>query len=196
MTAQARTRAAEVRKVKFARAVAAGESQTAAAVAAGYSKVCARVKGSKLMRDAVVQGELARAREADAAKWAGVREKALGRLVEALEAKASDYVVVASDGAARIDVKKALKTLDRLVGVKVKPRMMGGEATDEVEIELPDKLAVIDRLAKLLGWNAPEKHEVTQTTEVQAMSDAEVEAWVAAEVARNKGSGGRHADVD
>ena len=86
-------------------------------------------------------------------------------------------LLVAKNLAQHYPVKRGMFAKSQLLravdGVQVEHRKTG----DLVEIEWPDKCAVIDRLAKMLGLYSPEKLELSGsvTQEAAALTDAELE---------------------
>jgi hypothetical protein len=66
-----------------------------------------------------------------------------------------------------LDLAAAVRSgaAELLEGVEVAETENGAR----VRVKFPDRQAAVDRLAKLLGWNKPEQHEIKHTTELKAI---------------------------
>jgi hypothetical protein len=156
--------------VKFAQAVYAGLSQRDAAVRAG----CKPGRGldaqaSKLARDAVVVAELARLHGQAAEKAAADRAELVGKLTEHFRADIGDFVKVVN-GVPTLDFARLRK--------KKKTHLIESiEVTDKgsVKFKMHSVHGAADRLAKLLGLNAPEKNiNMNVGNDAKGMSEAEL----------------------
>lgn len=148
---------ADVRKRKFAQAVYAGSDQREAAVAAGYADgPGAKAQASKLMRDRVVRDELARLNARGAAAAHATRDEFMGQMTAIVRVNPEDFVKLGAAGP-QIDLEKARRAgaLKHIAGLSIRTDEFG----PHTKIEWVDKLSAWDRLAKLMGWYAPEKHE-------------------------------------
>ena len=108
-------------------------------------------EASKLLKIPHVAQRVAELRAA-AEKRAELKiDAVISMLSDAIMADVTDYV--SPDGIIRtMDIKRMPKEARRLIqSVKA--------TKDTVQIELIDKMSAIDRVAKILGWNAAEKHQ-------------------------------------
>lgn len=120
----------------FAQALAQGQTADAAYEAAGYK--ADRGHASRLASNGNVVARVRELQEATAATASMSREQAVKMCVEILQAPPSS---------AHLD--------NPLCELK-----MGKDGPYAV---YPDKKGILDRLSKMLGWDEPEKHDVTLT---------------------------------
>lgn len=174
----------QAKKVKFAQGVYAGLTQKEAAVKAGYSAGPGlEAAASKLMKDPVVQGELEKLRAAGAKRAELTREEAIRILEEQARIDPQDFISILEVDQELEDGRKRRLLLPHLDLEKARKAgklhlLAGFETTDKggVKIKWHDSMAAIDRLAKLQGWNAPEKKQVTVASDLSSMTEAELEA--------------------
>jgi hypothetical protein len=149
----------------FAREVFAGAGRAAAAIAAGYkgSDRTLAVTANRLMRHPVVVEELARLEAGARVQAIATREEALELLTRQLRFSPKAFLTEA--GTLDLGAAVASGAAELLDGVEVSETEDGAR----VRVRFPDRQAAVDRLAKLLGWNKPEQHEIKHTTELKAM---------------------------
>jgi phage terminase small subunit len=149
----------------FAREVFAGAGRAAAALAAGYhgTEGSLRVTANKLMRHPDVKAELELLEGQARTKAVATREEALELLTRQL--RFSPKALLTTGGA--IDLAAAVQNgvIEMLEGVEVSDTEVG----QRIRVKFPDRQAAVDRLAKLLGWNKPEQHEIKHTNDLRAM---------------------------
>lgn len=149
----------------FAREVFAGAGRTAAALAAGYhgTEGSLRVTANKLMRHPDVKAELETLEAQARSKAVATREEALELLTRQL--RFSPKALLTPGG--QVDLAAAVQNgvIEMLEGVEVADT----EAGQRIRVKFPDRQAAVDRLAKLLGWNKPEQHEIKHTNDLRAM---------------------------
>jgi phage terminase small subunit len=157
----------------FAQAIHAGLDQGAAAQKAGYAG--SQAHASRLMRDKVVQAELARLRTVSEAEAVATRDEILKVLTKHLRASVADFVTVA--GGVDLAAAKEAGKLDALQGVQVSEHNGENGISTNVRVELHSVQGAADRLARMLGYNAPEKveHKV-ELRRVEEMTLEELEA--------------------
>jgi phage terminase small subunit len=175
------------RMLRFAMGLAKGLSGPEAALQAGYSgknRETLQATAGKLVKHPVVVAELERLRgQAEAATHAS-REEALRKLTVFL--RFDPETLLNPDGTLNLPAAKAAGVLGLLEGLEVveEQREVEGQGvvtTRRAKVKFPDRLGTIDRLAKLCGWNAAEKHqhELTGLAGLEkllsGLSDAEVE---------------------
>lgn len=156
-----------LKKVKFAQAVFAGSNQRTAARKAGYKGTDSQA--SNLMKDAVVQAEIERLRKAHEAGAVATRDEILQLLTEHLRADMDDFL----NAHGMLDLKKAKKR--GKLGLIKKYRL----TKEGLGVELHSVQGAADRLADLLGWKAPQKHQHSFTP-VEQMSMDELRKEAAA----------------
>jgi len=157
------------RRRSFARLVFAGLPHNLSARRAGYqgnlrilSKTAAR-----LMKHPDVKGEVERLENHARAKAIAERQETLEFLTRQM--RFSPRQVMNDRG--QIDMQRATETgtvnlLDRIDVTERKTEH--GATVRRIRVQFPDRGAAIDRLAKMLGWNKPELHEVTHTAGLRA----------------------------
>lgn len=164
----------QLRKVAFSRALFAGQSQRDAAITAGY-KAGRGLAGvaSRLAKDPAVIAELAKLRQSHESAACLQRDEALRILTDHARGSMADFVS-AEAGEPSIDLNTASANGKlRLIGkLRIKPS--SEDDPGSVEIQLHDPQSAIDRIAKMQGWYAPEKIEVTDP--LDNMSDEELAA--------------------
>lgn len=153
------------RRRAFAREVFGGAKRADAARAAGFtgSARTLAVTANRLMRHPVVVEELARLEGGARVQAIATREEALELLTRQL--RFSPKALLTESGT--LDLAAAVRSgaAELLEGVDVAETENGAR----VRVKFPDRQAAVDRLAKLLGWNKPEQHEIKHTTELKAM---------------------------
>jgi hypothetical protein len=177
--------ASAIKKVKFAQAVFAGKTQKQAALWAGYKAGPGlEALASKLMKDAIVDAELARLRQAGADKAVADQAEVERLLTEQIRGDVSDFVTIEKyvhkdlngkptgevSWVPKIDIKKASKQgkLHLLAGFEITEK-------GAVKFKMADVQGAIDRLARMKGWYKAEKHEVTHSVApAEKLSDAEL----------------------
>jgi phage terminase small subunit len=205
--------AARIRRVKYGQGLAANLTQRAAALAAGYRE-CPSLDAlaSKLAKHPEVQAEIARCQAASRAKAVAKRRRALEILTQQLEFDLGPYIeeyeapvltltgqALGADGKPmmqkklRIDVKKIKedKKAHLLAGLEIRK-------DGSIKFNLHDKQGAIDRLAKLRGWNKPEKVQHSGSVglgrDPAQMTQAEIDAELAA-LERARAPQRRHEDT-
>jgi len=184
---------ARERRVRFAQGIHAGLTQREAARNAGY-------KGSdknldtmtpRLMRHADVQAHLARLREKEDNRAVASREELLALHTEAVRLDLGPYML--------------FDDLGRYIGLNMKQMMLDGKTrlinciegvetqgaakiTEEsvehlpalkVKVKLDEKQGASDRIAKMMGYNAPKKMDHTIREDLAALTDDELKKRVA-----------------
>lgn len=141
-----------LRREKFVREYLRTGNATKAAQRAGYSSRTAYSQGERLLKNAEVQQALDAIRKR-------ANEKGLVDLIEAkrilsriVRAKLSG--LMAANGSP--DIAKIKRTGQELMEFVVDEIPFG----TRIKIKLRDPIAAIERLAKLSGWDAPEKHSI------------------------------------
>jgi phage terminase small subunit len=137
---------------------------TRAAAAAGYGATHADVAGTRLINNPDVLDEIERRR----AVAAGYATRSQADLVRRLETIAfSDFgrfIRVNDDGLAALDLTDATPDELAIIAECSAEEVSQGRGLDAInivktKIKLLDPLRAAEMLAKLHGWNAPEKHE-------------------------------------
>lgn len=166
--------AAKVKKRKFAQGIFAGATQWEAARAAGYkgSEKTLQECASRLMKDPVVQKELELLNTLGRSKAIATRDEALQILTGHLRGGLDPFI----DENGNIDIAQAREAGKLHLLESYQKTETTGETvyTASVKVKLHSVQGAVDRLAKLLGWNEPEKHE--HTVNVRSMSDQELQA--------------------
>ncbi len=175
-----RVSAAAAKRTKFAQAIWQGMGQREAARAAGYKGSDRNLDAyaSKMAKHGDVQTELARLREMARGETVRVAEK--GDVLGVLTAQAiggiGRYLRFDDEGKftgvdlARIQQDGAMHLLHGLE--------FDAETGQPRRFKFASSQGAIDRLAKLLGWNAPKKHEVRHSDkDLKELSDAELHAY-------------------
>jgi phage terminase small subunit len=157
------------RRRAFARAVFSGMDRAKATREAGYNckkDNAARVLANHLMKHPDVVAELGKLEAAARSVAIASREEALELLTKQM--RFSPRLVLASDGS--VDLTAAIKSgaAEMLDGVEVSEYETKDGGGKKVRVKFPDRQAAIDRLAKLLGWNKPEQHEIKHTADLRA----------------------------
>lgn len=152
------------REIKFADLVFGGATGPKAAAACGYggSSQALRNAASRLMKRAGVKKRLEELRAASAEKAHATLDEALTILTEQLRGDLGPYLksveeeLIPGSGVKfqtwAIDIEKMKQD--------GKTHLLAGvEITDKgtIRVKTYDKQGAIDRLAKLFGWNKPEK---------------------------------------
>lgn len=168
---------ADVKKRKFAQGVFAGMDAYAAAKAAGYrgNKKTLQECASRLMKDAVVTAELAALNAAARDDSQATRDEAIKVLTEHLRANVDDFID--DDGMIDLCAAREKGKLHLIEKVTRKKADTKHGTSENVSVSFYSKHGAIDRLAKLLGWNEPEKHE--HNVHVSQLSDVELKALAA-----------------
>jgi len=166
-----------IRKVKFAQAVFAGKTQAQAARAAGCAPGAGlEAQASRLMHDPEVVAEIDRLRKEHEAKAVATRQEILETLTRHLRGDLSQFV----DAKGRVSLQKALraKQFAQLESLNI--------TVDGIKLKLHSVQGAAERLARLLGLNAPEKINLTRA--VESMTEAELMAELAKLEGNNDGS--------
>lgn len=147
---------------KFAQATFAGKSATEAAKLAGYSPKTARTKGSQLLTIVDITtrvAELFKKTESAAIMSKTELAELYSRMLRTLH---SDFLTMSADGVWFHDIGP--DTLKQEALKKVKTRIKTDKITGEIihetqfdEIELESKTSVGQALAKLMGYDEPDK---------------------------------------
>ncbi|MCZ7644358.1 MAG: terminase small subunit [Planctomycetota bacterium] len=170
------------RRLRFARALFAGRGQLEAAREAGYKDgPNLKTIASRMAKHADVLEELERLRGPERAAAVAERDEVLGKLTEQLRGGWAEYLTFTEvdDGAGGKRLVWTGIDLARLRADGKAHLIEGLEVTDKgtVKFKVASSQGASDRLSKLLGWNAPEKHEVDHKGRpVEGMSEAELEA--------------------
>jgi phage terminase small subunit len=179
-----------VRKAKFTQALFAGLSQKEAALRAGYKDGPGiEATASKLAKDKEVRAELARLQGVGTVAAIAEREEALRLLTEQMRGDLSEFIGF-HDAVIRDAQGEIMKGIDgqplmeRVPRIDIEKAMKAGkihlisafEITDKgnIKVKLPDVQGAIDRLAKLLGWNLPDKVDIKHSGAPASLADAEL----------------------
>jgi hypothetical protein len=159
-------------------------TQAEAAQTAGYRG--GRAAASRRARDPVVREELERLASQTEGEAIVTRQEVLTQLTKQFNASLADYVDIEADGLPRFNLSRAKKA--RQLGLVAALKMGRAENGREFvrELRLPDRLAVVDRLARMHGWYQPEKVEHSGKVDIAKpmLSDEEEVALIAEEIAR------------
>lgn len=149
----------------FAREVFAGAGRAAAAMAAGYhgNERTLVVSANRLMRHPEVKSELAKLEEMARVKAVATREEALELLTRQL--RFSPKALLTPGGTVDLAAAVDSGAIELLEGVEVADT----ESGQRIRVKFPDRQAAVDRLAKLLGWNKPEQHEIKHVDGLRAV---------------------------
>lgn len=141
-----------IRREKFVREYLRTGNATKSAQAAGYSKRTAYSQGERLLRNAEIKQAVETARKR-------AEEKGLVDLIEAkrvlsriIRSKLSEYL----DANGKPNLSKLKKSEQEIMELAIEPTTYGTRR----KIKLRDPIAAIERLARLSGWDAPEKHTI------------------------------------
>lgn len=116
-----------------------------AAIRAGYSPKGAEPQASRLLSNAKIQVEIAKAME-DRGKRTGItQDRVLAELSAIAFAKATDYVEVDDDGSVKIKPTAALTDEQKKAIASIK------EGANGIEIKLTDKTKALEMLSRHLG---------------------------------------------
>lgn len=155
--------AASMKRTKFAQGLYAGKTQRQAARAAGYKGTQKTLDetASSLTHHPEVKAEMARLMAEHEARAVLARDEALKILTERARFDARDLFSLDENGAVKIDLAKAYKAgkFSNLVQCRI-------DVTGAVTVKWADPTAAISDLSKLLGWNSPEKKELSGKVEV------------------------------
>jgi phage terminase small subunit len=145
------------RQIRFCREyVKSPDNASEAARKAGYSERTARIQASQLLTRHNIQAELARLRSAaETAAVLSVQE-ACEILTSIARSNVADYF----DATGRIAVRPDDSTGDPRAVESVK-QTYDGDGNPVIQFKLAPKIAAIERLSKLRGWDAPAKQELT-----------------------------------
>jgi len=177
---------AEVRRRKFTQALVAGQSQREAALAAGY-KDGPGLDGiaSRLMKHPDVVAHLAKLREQSDAKAVATREELLEGLTADWRRDLGPYMRFdEAGGYAGLDLAalkrdgkahwiEEIEAVDVNLGTAKEPI-----PAQRIKVKLASRHGAADRIAKLLGLNAPKKIEATVQQNLAGLSDEELKARV------------------
>lgn len=185
---------AEERRAKFAQGICAGLNQREAARQAGYkgSDQALDVTASKAMRHPWVQAKLAELRERADDAAVATRDELLQGLTADWRRDLGPYMRFNEAGAyAGLDLARLradgkahwieeIEAIDVNLGTAKEPI-----PAQRVKVKLASRHGAADRLAKLLGLNAPEKHQHQHeypgigTKPPEEMTPAELDAEIA-----------------
>ena len=116
-----------------------------AAIRAGYSPKGAEPQASRLLSNAKIQVEIAKAME-DRGKRTGItQDRVLAELSAIAFAKATDYVEVGDDGSVKIKPTAELTDEQKKAIASIK------EGANGIEIKLADKTKALEMLSRHLG---------------------------------------------
>ena len=116
-----------------------------AAIRAGYSPKGAEPQASRLLSNAKIQVEIAKAME-DRGKRTGItQDRVLAELSAIAFAKATDYVEVADNGSVKIKPTAELTDEQKKAIASIK------EGANGIEIKLTDKTKALEMLSRHLG---------------------------------------------
>ena len=116
-----------------------------AAIRAGYSPKGAEPQASRLLSNAKIQVEIAKAME-DRGKRTGItQDRVLAELSAIAFAKATDYVEVDDDGSVKIKPTAELTEEQKKAIASIK------EGANGIEIKLTDKTKALEMLSRHLG---------------------------------------------
>jgi len=141
-----------LRRAKFVREFLRTGNAAEAARRAGYSQRVARQQGADLLSKPDVQAAIAKAR-------ARAEEQGILNLVEAKRilsriARARLGAFIEPDSSIAIErVRKAAQEIGEF-------EVSDTDAGRRRRIKLRDPVAAIERLARLSGWDAPERHQI------------------------------------
>ena len=167
--------------MKFAHGLFEGRSQAEAARSAGYKGSAKSLDSvaSRLTHHPEVCAELERLRASHAADAVASREELLRRHTEAVRFDLGPYLLFDEQGRCLgLDVKRMLEDgkthlIQSLDAVGL-PGKMGAH---KIRLKLEDRQGAADRIARLMGYNAPEKHHhEVKDRPVEEMSEVELEA--------------------
>jgi len=156
------------RHEKFAQAIFKGNSASEAARLAGYSDKGAGVEGHRLLKNAKIQARVQELFEKAENKAIMSKQELAEMYTRMLRTLHSDFLTMSADGVWFHDIGP--ETLRQEALKKVKTRVTTDKGSGETifekqfdEIELESKVSVGQALAKLMGYDSPEKleHEVT-----------------------------------
>lgn len=153
---------------KFANEYFACGNASEAAAAAGYKRGSSlKVTACNLLKHAFVQKRLAELKAKHETKTVLQRDEALLLLTRQARFDARDFVtfVPVLDVLTGKPTKQLAPVLDlkKAEAAGVLDLLEGFEITDKggLRVKWPDRVAAIDRIGKIVGWNAPEKVEVS-----------------------------------
>lgn len=181
---------AEHRRRKFARAFFVHGNGARAAREAGFKGEPATlaVRGSELLADPLVKQELDALHAQANARSVMDFDEAARKLADVAR---FDFGMILDEDRAKIDLKGAdmagaLRIVEKL---EITDEATGAEgnvtAPAKIVVGLPSRIQAIATLAKLFGWNAAEKLNVSRLP----FSDEELEAEIARELTKTKGKG-------
>lgn len=145
---------ASAKETRFCRLRAAGElSPLQCAIQAGYSPKTAESRALQLMSKRSVQERIKAFREAGWNEFVMPKPEALYRLSQAARFSPTEFM----DENGRIDLKKLKES-----GVIVSEITVDYNEGEVSRVRIKgDQYKAIQELAKILGWNEPERHEHT-----------------------------------
>ena len=141
-----------------------------AALAAGYSPRTARYSGPENLKKPAVQAAI-EAGMADKKRQSIMAfDEATQILTDIARARVGDYF----DDQGRFDFAK-LKTVHPHAVAAVKQRL-DGDGNPIIEFRLHPPVQALERLAKLLGWDKPDRHEHELTCKILTPDDLDDDA--------------------
>ena len=139
---------------------------TQAAIRAGYSEKGATSRGSQLLANVNVAAEVTERQKAISEKLEITRDDIARELYKLGFSNMEDYMYVGEDGFPRLDLSELTRDQAAAItelNVETYYEGKGDKAVPvkKAKVKIHDKRGALDTLAKLLGHNMAEKHEVT-----------------------------------
>lgn len=142
------------KQAKFVREYMVDLNATQAAIRAGYSKRTAGVIAAQNLAKAIIQSAIAKIQQEQTSAAVMSRQECLEMLSAISRANVADYVT--EKGA--VDLKRG----DPRAVLEINTTKVNASTT-VTKFRLHPKLDAAARLAKMLDWDAPEKHEHSGT---------------------------------
>ena len=152
-------------QVKFVAEYVKSSNATESAIKAGYSPKTAAQSASRLLSSVKISEMIQKVKDATISSAIISKQKALEILSEIASADLTNFMTVGADGVSFYDVgpetlgKKALKEFTTKT-----VRDEHGNTIQETafnNLKLEDRQKAIELLGKFLGWNAPDKLNIT-----------------------------------
>ena len=153
------------RHEKFCQAIFQGNSATEAARIAGYAESGVGQEGHRMLKKAEIQERIAELFKKTESAAIMSKQDLAAMYTRMLGTIHSDFLTMSADGVWFHDIGK--ETLKQEALKKVKTRVTSEKHGDTLiekqfdEIELESKVAVGQALAKLMGYDSPDKLETT-----------------------------------
>ncbi len=162
------------RQLAFATEYIKDFNGTNAAIRAGYRKSGARVTASRLLTKSNIQRKIAEFQQKAQSAAIMTLEEALEVLSQIARGRVADYI----DADGRLDLQAiATANPSAIQAIEVTETKGGkGRSVEVTKFRLRDPQGAIERIAKMLGWDKPDKHEHEFTSFadlMKAVSDAE-----------------------